>query len=54
MTVYVHPGKTGSIVTPNTRYDNFIGGEWVKPIKGGFAEDLAPATGLPIAWSRSR
>ncbi|MES2170033.1 MAG: aldehyde dehydrogenase family protein [Actinomycetota bacterium] len=53
-TVYARPGTTGSIVQLKTRYDNFIGGEWVKPVKGGYAEDLAPATALPIAeYARS-
>jgi aldehyde dehydrogenase len=46
---YAHPGTTGSLVTPHTRYENFIGGEWVAPTAGGYAEDLAPATGLPFA-----
>jgi acyl-CoA reductase-like NAD-dependent aldehyde dehydrogenase len=54
MTVYVRPGTTGSIVTLKTTYDNFIGGEWVKPAKGDYAADLAPATGLAIAeYARS-
>lgn len=53
-TVYVRPGTTGSIVPLKTRYENFIGGEWIKPIKGTYAEDLAPATGLAIAeYARS-
>jgi acyl-CoA reductase-like NAD-dependent aldehyde dehydrogenase len=54
MTVYARPGTTGSIVDIKTRYDNFIGGDWVKPLKGNYAEDLAPATGLAIAeYARS-
>ncbi|WP_405769997.1 aldehyde dehydrogenase family protein [Streptomyces sp. NBC_01538] len=54
MTIYARPGTTGSIVPLRTRYENFIGGEWVAPLKGGCAEDLAPATGLPIAeYARS-
>ena len=54
MTVYGRPGATDSIVTLKTRYENFIGGDWSKPFKGGYAEDLAPATGLAIAeYARS-
>ncbi|MHA6757980.1 aldehyde dehydrogenase family protein [Streptacidiphilus sp. PAMC 29251] len=54
MTIYVRPGTTGSIVPLKTRYENFIGGDWVAPRKGHYAEDLAPATGLPIAeYARS-
>jgi aldehyde dehydrogenase len=51
MTIYARPGTVGSIVPLKSRYENFIGGEWVKPLKGTYAEDLAPATGLPIAES---
>jgi aldehyde dehydrogenase len=54
MTLYAHPGTTGSIVELKSRYANFIGGDWVNPIKGNYAKDLAPATGLPIAeYARS-
>ena len=54
MSIYARPGTTGSIVTLKTRYENFIGGEWVKPVHGGYAEDLAPATGDPFAeYARS-
>ena len=53
-TVYARPGTRDSIVALKTRYDNFIGGEWVRPVKRGYADDLAPATGLPIAeYARS-
>jgi hypothetical protein len=54
MSIYARPGTTASIVTLQTRYENFIGGEWVKPVHGGYAEDLAPATGGPFAeYARS-
>jgi acyl-CoA reductase-like NAD-dependent aldehyde dehydrogenase len=49
MTVYARPGTTGSIVPIKPRYENFIGGDWIKPLKGNYAEDLAPATGLAMA-----
>jgi acyl-CoA reductase-like NAD-dependent aldehyde dehydrogenase len=49
MTIYARPGTTGSIVPIKSRYENFIDGDWVKPLKGSYAEDLAPATGLAIA-----
>ncbi len=53
-TVYVRPGATGSLVTLKSRYENFIGGEWVRPKAGKYAEDLAPATGQPFAeYARS-
>ncbi len=53
-TVYTRPGQPGSLVTLKTRYDNFIGGEWVAPSTGDYGEDLAPATGQPFAeYARS-
>ena len=48
-TIYTRPGETGSLVPLKTRYDNFIGGEWVKPTKGTYSEDVAPATGKAFA-----
>jgi aldehyde dehydrogenase len=30
------------------RYENFIGGEWVAPLKGGYFENLSPTTGQVI------
>ncbi|CAN5345800.1 aldehyde dehydrogenase family protein [soil metagenome] len=47
-TRFAHPGSTDSIVPLKTRYENFIGGEWLAPVKGSYAEDLAPATGQPF------
>jgi aldehyde dehydrogenase len=48
-TVYARPGTAESIVPLKSRYENFIGGQWRAPVKGGYAIDLAPATGLAIA-----
>jgi len=31
------------------RYENFIGGDWVKPKKGQYFENLSPITGQPFA-----
>src|SRR3954470_19457933 len=38
MTVYEAPGQAGSPVEFKSRYDHFIGGEWVSPAKGGYFE----------------
>src|SRR6202162_1851368 len=32
-----------------SRYENFIGGEWVAPVKGGYFDHLSPTTGLVIS-----
>ena len=45
MTVYAAPGTPGSSVTVHSRYDNFIGGEWVPPCKGEYFENPSPVTG---------
>jgi aldehyde dehydrogenase len=48
MTVYAPPGEPGSPATYASRYDNFIGGEWVPPVKGGYFENPSPVTGRPF------
>ncbi len=45
---YAPPGAAGSPVPLRERYDNFIGGRWVAPVKGQYAVDLTPATGQPF------
>ena len=43
-TIFAAPGQPGSPVELKSRYDNFIGGEWVAPIDGRYRENLSPAT----------
>lgn len=45
MTKYAAPGTEGSVVAYESRYDHFIGGEYVPPAKGGYFENPAPVTG---------
>ena len=45
MTVYAPPGESGSPAKYASRYDNFIGGEWVPPVKGQYFENPTPVTG---------
>ncbi len=45
MTVYSAPGTEGSVVSYDSRYDNFIGGEWVAPVKGRYFENPSPVNG---------
>ena len=45
MTVYAPPGEPASPVKYASRYDNFIGGEWVPPVKGQYFENPTPVTG---------
>jgi aldehyde dehydrogenase len=45
VTVFIAPGVEGSLVTLKPRYENFIGGQWVPPVKGEYMNDVAPADG---------
>ena len=42
--IYAQPGQPGSKVTFKKRYDNFIGGKWVPPVKGEYFENPTPIT----------
>jgi aldehyde dehydrogenase len=46
--IHEAPGRAGSPVELKERYENFIGGHWVAPVKGVYAEDRTPATGEPF------
>jgi aldehyde dehydrogenase len=45
---YAAPGQYGSPVELQARYGNFIGGEWVAPVDGRYAQNLSPVNGLPF------
>ena len=45
MTVYSPPGSSGSLMSFQSRYDNFIGGRWVPPVEGQYFEVPSPVTG---------
>lgn len=45
MPIFAPPGQPDSPVTVNSRYENFIGGDWVAPVNGEYFENPAPATG---------
>ena len=45
MTLYAHPGTEGAKVTFQPRYENYIGGQWVPPVKGEYFENPTPVTG---------
>ena len=42
---YAQPGQEGSVVSFKSRFDNFIGGEWVAPADGRYFENVTPVTG---------
>jgi aldehyde dehydrogenase len=45
MTVYAAPGQPGSVATYPSRYDNWIGGQRVAPVRGQYFENVTPVTG---------
>ncbi|WIM67450.1 aldehyde dehydrogenase family protein [Corynebacterium breve] len=45
MTVYANPGTDGSIVHYESRYDNYIGGQWVPPVDGEYFDNISPVNG---------
>ena len=48
MTVYAAPGTPDAKVTFKPRYENWIGGEWVPPVRGQYFEDISPVNGKPF------
>jgi aldehyde dehydrogenase len=43
--VYEAPGQTGSKIQFASRYGNYIGGEFVPPVRGQYFENITPVTG---------
>ena len=46
---YAQPGTEGSIVSFKSQYGNYIGGEFVAPVKGQYFTNTSPVNGKPIA-----
>jgi aldehyde dehydrogenase len=46
---YAHPGTEGAKVSFKNRYGNYIGGEFVAPVKGQYFENTSPVNGKLIA-----
>ena len=45
--IYALPGQPGAKIQYKARYENFIGGTWVAPVKGVYFDVLTPITGKP-------
>jgi len=45
---YAHPNTPGSKLNYESRYQNFIGGEFVAPVGGNYFENISPVTGKPF------
>ncbi len=46
--IYANPGETGSVVSFNERYENYIGGQWVAPVQGRYFNNYSPVNGSKI------
>lgn len=42
---YANPNTDGAKVNFKPQYENFIGGEWVKPVKGEYFDNISPVDG---------
>ncbi|MBI4995664.1 MAG: aldehyde dehydrogenase [Rhodocyclales bacterium] len=45
--IYAAPGAAGAKLQFKARYDNFIGGNWVAPVKGQYFDVVTPISGKP-------
>ncbi len=43
--IYDNPGSQGALVSFKERYQNYIGGEWVAPVKGRYFDNISPVNG---------
>ena len=43
--IYHNPGSEGAVVAFNERYENYIGGQWVAPVKGQYFDNVSPGNG---------
>jgi len=43
--IYAQPGSDNAVVNFKAQYDNFIGGEWVKPVSGEYFDNTSPVNG---------
>ncbi|GAB2792640.1 aldehyde dehydrogenase [Halomonas shantousis] len=43
--IYARPGTEGAVLAFQSRYENFIGGEWVAPSDGRYLDNITPVTG---------
>ncbi|SEI64584.1 aldehyde dehydrogenase [Allopseudospirillum japonicum] len=46
--IYAQPNTPGAVVDFQARYGNFIGGQWVAPVKGEYFTNISPVNGQAI------
>lgn len=45
--IYAQPGTADAIINFKSHYDNYIGGQWVKPVGGTYFDNISPVNGKP-------
>lgn len=43
--IYANPNQPGAVVNFQSRYDNYIGGAWVPPVRGQYLDNISPVNG---------
>lgn len=46
--IYANPNAEGSVVSFKAQYENYIGGEWVPPVKAQYFDNISPVNGKPF------
>ncbi|MBI2306270.1 MAG: aldehyde dehydrogenase family protein [Rhodocyclales bacterium] len=49
--LYAAPGTAGAKIAYKAKYDNFIGGKWVAPVKGEYFSVITPISGQPYTMA---
>ena len=43
--IYANPNTEGAVINFKEKYENYIGGQWVAPVKGEYFDNVTPVTG---------
>ncbi len=43
--LYIEPNQANSKINFKNRYENFIGGKWIAPVKGSYFDNISPVNG---------
>ncbi|MBE9538896.1 MAG: aldehyde dehydrogenase [Proteobacteria bacterium] len=43
--LYARPGSADALYTFKTRYENYVGGQWLPPVEGAYFNNITPVTG---------
>ena len=50
--IYAAPGQANAKINFKAKYDNFIGGKWVAPVKGEYFDVITPISGKNYTKTR--